>query len=146
MVDAMRIVVDRSPDAHLLLMGYPNEERYRRLVRARGLSRSVTVTGRIDYRHAPSRLNLGEIAVGPKRSLSEANGKLLNYMACGLPTVATDTPVNRDILGDAESTARLVTPARWPTVCCNYCPTVPQRPRGARPCGAVPRGSTLGPY
>ncbi len=101
LIDAMRTVVDQRPDAHLLLMGYPNEERYRRLIRACGLIRSITVTGRIDYRHAPSRLNLGEIAVGPKRSQSEANGKLLNYMACGLPTVATDTPVNRHILGDA---------------------------------------------
>ena len=101
LIDAMRTVVDRCPDAHLLLMGYPNEERYRNLVRARGLGRSVTVTGRVDYRQAPSRLNLGEVAVGPKRSLTEANGKLLNYMACGLPTVATDTPVNRDILGAA---------------------------------------------
>ena len=101
LIEAMQTVVGRRPDAHLLLMGYPNEQRYRRLVRTRGLSQSITVTGRIDYKHAASRLNLGEIAVGPKRSLSEANGKLLNYMACGLPTVATDTPVNRDILGDA---------------------------------------------
>ena len=100
LIGAMRTVVDQRPDAHLLLMGYPNEERYRRVVRAAGLSRSITVTGRVDYERAPRHLNLGAIAVGPKRSLTEANGKLLNYMACGLPTVATDTPVNRDILGD----------------------------------------------
>ena len=101
LIEAMQTVVDRRPDTHLLLMGYPNEERYRHLIRTRGLSRSITVTGRIDYQKASNRLNLGEIAVGPKRSLTEANGKLLNYMACGLPTVATDTPVNREILGDA---------------------------------------------
>jgi glycosyltransferase involved in cell wall biosynthesis len=46
-------------------------------------------------------LNLGEVAVSPKRSSTEANGKLLNYMACGLPVVATDTRVNRELLGDA---------------------------------------------
>ena len=101
LIEAMHTVVGHRPDVHLLLMGYPNEERYRRLVRTRGLCRSITVTGRVDYRQAASRLNLGELAVGPKRSLTEANGKLLNYMACGLPTVATDTPVNRAILGDA---------------------------------------------
>ncbi|HLH72738.1 MAG TPA: glycosyltransferase, partial [Chloroflexota bacterium] len=28
-------------------------------------------------------------------------GKLLNYMALGLPTVAFDLPVNRDVLGPA---------------------------------------------
>ena len=101
LIDAMRTVVAQRPDAHLLLMGYPNEERYRHVIRTLGLCRSITVTGQIDYRQASSRLNLGDIAVGPKRSLTEANGKLLNYMACGLPTVATDTPVNRDILGQA---------------------------------------------
>ncbi len=101
LIDAMQTVAEQRPDAHLLLMGYPNEERYRHVIRNKGLSRSITVTGRIDYKQAPIRLTLGEIAAGPKRSLTEANGKLLNYMACGLPTVATDTQVNRDILGDA---------------------------------------------
>jgi glycosyltransferase involved in cell wall biosynthesis len=41
------------------------------------------------------------VAVSPKRSATEANGKLLNYMAAGLPTVAYDSPVAREILGDA---------------------------------------------
>src|SRR5262249_18032764 len=57
-------------------------------------------TGRIDYRAAPRYLALGDVAVSPKRSKTEANGKLLNYMACGLPTIACDGPVAREILGD----------------------------------------------
>ncbi len=32
-------------------------------------------------------------------SLTESAGKLLNYMAAGLPTVAYDTPVAREYLG-----------------------------------------------
>jgi glycosyltransferase involved in cell wall biosynthesis len=94
-------VVGAVPDAHLLLMGYPNEDRYRGHVAGAGLARSVTVTGRIDYREAPRYLALGDVAVSPKRSATEANGKLLNYMAIGLPTVAYDGPVSREILGDA---------------------------------------------
>jgi glycosyltransferase involved in cell wall biosynthesis len=89
------------PDAHLLLMGYPNEGRYRARVAERGLAGSVTVTGRIDYREAPRYLALGAVAVSPKRSATEGNGKLLNYMAAGLPTVAYDGPVSREILGEA---------------------------------------------
>lgn len=92
-------VVRRVPDAHFLIMGYPNEDAYRRRAQALGLARHVTLTGRIPYDQAARYLTLGQLAVSPKRSLTEANGKLLNYMACGLATVATDTPVNRDLLG-----------------------------------------------
>ena len=94
-------VVGAVPDAHLLLMGYPSETRYRAQVAEAGLAASVTVTGRIDYAEAPRHLALATVAVSPKRSATEANGKLLNYMAAGLPTVAYDGPVAREILGDA---------------------------------------------
>jgi glycosyltransferase involved in cell wall biosynthesis len=89
------------PDAHLLLIGHPNEARYRDVVARAGLDGSVTVTGRIDYREAPRYLALGEVAISAKRSATEANGKLLNYMATGLPTIAYDGPVAREILGEA---------------------------------------------
>jgi glycosyltransferase involved in cell wall biosynthesis len=94
-------VVASVPDAHLLLMGYPNEARYRDVVATAGLEGSVTVTGRIDYREAPRYLALGDVAVSPKRSTTEGNGKLLNYMAAGLPTIAYDTPIAREVLGEA---------------------------------------------
>jgi glycosyltransferase involved in cell wall biosynthesis len=94
-------VVARVPNAHLLLMGYPNQDRYRERVRAAGLAGSVTVPGRIAYDEAPRWLALGDVAVSPKRSATEANGKLLNYMASGLPTVAYEGPVSAEILGDA---------------------------------------------
>jgi glycosyltransferase involved in cell wall biosynthesis len=104
---AWPLIVRAVPEAHLLLMGYPNDERYRRAVERRSLERSVTVTGRIPYADAPRYLNLGDVAVSPKRSTSEANGKLLNYMACGLPTVAYDGPVAREVLGEAGVLAPL---------------------------------------
>jgi len=101
LITAWPAVTAAVPDAHLLLMGYPNERRYRGLVKRAGLASSITVTGRIDYREAPRYLALGDVAVSPKRSATEANGKLLNYMASGLPTIACDGPVARDILGRA---------------------------------------------
>jgi hypothetical protein len=39
------------------------------------------------------------VAAAPKLSLTESAGKLLNYMAASLPTVAFDTPVAREYLG-----------------------------------------------
>jgi len=101
LLEAWPAVVAAVPDAHLLLMGYPDDDRYRARVAAAGLSDSVTVTGQIDYALAPRYLGLATVAVSPKRSATEANGKLLNYMATGLPTVAYDGPVAREILGDA---------------------------------------------
>jgi glycosyltransferase involved in cell wall biosynthesis len=100
LLEAVPLVCRAVPDAHFLILGYPNEERYRSQVAQRGLAGAVTLPGRIAYAEAPRWLRLGRLAVSPKQSLTEANGKLLNYMACGLPTVATDTPVNRELLGD----------------------------------------------
>jgi glycosyltransferase involved in cell wall biosynthesis len=83
-----------------LIMGYP-EEVYRNKATELGIDRMITFTGRIDYAKAPFYLSAGDIAVSPKISLNGANGALPAYMACGLPTVSFDTPVNRELLGGA---------------------------------------------
>ena len=104
-VDVLLDVAERlsrsDPDAHLLVLGYPNEERYRAEAKARGLDSTMTFPGRVPYAEAAHWLCLGDVAVSPKRSMTEANGKLLNYMGCGLPVVASDTPVNRELLGES---------------------------------------------
>ena len=100
-------VVERRPDVHFLLMGYPGESRYRAYAEQLGIASSVTFTGRVPYERAPRYLAAGDVAVSPKLSTSEANGKLLNYMALGLPTVAFESAVSRDLLGDAGVYATL---------------------------------------
>jgi glycosyltransferase involved in cell wall biosynthesis len=40
------------------------------------------------------------VAVSPKLSATEGAGKLLTYMATGLPVVSFDTPVAREYLGE----------------------------------------------
>ena len=92
--------------AHLLVMGYPELEETRQRIRDRELERHATVIGPIPYEQAHRYLALGNVAVSPKTSLTEGNGKLLNYMAMGLPTVAFNTPINHELLGD---TGRLTT-------------------------------------
>lgn len=100
LLNAFPKVLREVPDSYLLLMGYPHEEEYREKIKRMGLTASAQVTGRVPYEEAPRYLTLGDIAVAPKRSQTEANGKIYNYMAMGLPTVAFDVVVNRDILGD----------------------------------------------
>lgn len=99
LLDVLTRLARERDDWHALLMGYP-EEGYAHRAHELGLAGRVTFTGRIDYAEAPRYLALGDIAVSPKLSTTEANGKLLNYMACGLPCVVFDTPVNRELLGD----------------------------------------------
>ncbi len=96
---AARLLAQR-PDVHFLIMGYPGRHRYQHLAEQLGIADHITLTGRIPYEQAPEALALGDIAVAPKLSATEGSGKLLNYMAMALPTVAFDTPVSREYLGE----------------------------------------------
>lgn len=86
--------------AHFLIMGFPHVDRYRAQAEALGIAPQVTFTGAIPYGEAPRYLQLADLAVAPKVSATEGSGKLLAYMAAGLPVVAFDTPVHREVLGD----------------------------------------------
>jgi len=88
------------PQVYFLVMGYPGTEGYRAYAHGLGLDGRVVLTGRLPYEFAPRYLALGDVAVAPKVSATEGAGKLLNYMAMALPTVAFDGPVNREYLGD----------------------------------------------
>jgi glycosyltransferase involved in cell wall biosynthesis len=100
LIQSADILIKRTKDIHFLIMGYPNTEKYKETVTDLNIAEYFTFTGRIDYKMAPEYLCLGDIAISPKVSQTEGNGKLYNYIACGLPTVVFDTKVNREILGD----------------------------------------------
>jgi glycosyltransferase involved in cell wall biosynthesis len=99
LLQAARALVSRRPSVHFLIMGFPGVDTYRLQAQQLGLGNHVTFTGKIPYDQAPHFLALGDVAVAPKTSATEGSGKLLNYMAMGLPTVAFDVPVSREYLG-----------------------------------------------
>ncbi|MBP1467718.1 glycosyltransferase family 4 protein [Candidatus Chloroploca sp. M-50] len=100
LLDVIPRILASCPDTHFLLMGYPDEEQYHAQAHALGIADHVTLPGRIAYQQAARYLALGDVAVSAKLTSMEGNGKLLNYMACGLPTVAFDLPGNVATLGE----------------------------------------------
>jgi len=107
LLDAMKLIVNKRSDAHLLLMGFQDIKKYKKKAQDLGLRDYVTFTGRVPYNDAPRFLSLCDIAVGPKISFAEGNGKLINYMSVGLPTVAFDIPMNKELLGEFGVYAKL---------------------------------------
>jgi glycosyltransferase involved in cell wall biosynthesis len=107
LIEAMDRVADTLPSAHLLVVGWGTlEAELRAAVRERGLTDSVTVTGRVPEIH-------GYYAAADAFVLSsEFEGlpvTLLEAMAAGCPVVATDIPGVTEVVVDGE-TGRLVPP------------------------------------
>ena len=94
------LLCSRRRDLHFLIAGFPNTEHYRQMAEALGIADHCTFTGKVPYEEAPDVLSQGDVAVSPKLSATEGAGKLLNYMAMGLPIVSFDTAVSREYLGD----------------------------------------------
>ncbi len=107
LLDAARIMAAHMDDVHFLIMGYPDPASYRTYAESLEIGDRVTLPGRIFYRDAHAYLALGDIAVAPKMSATEGCGKISNYMAVGLPVVTFDTPVSREMLGNAGVYAHL---------------------------------------
>jgi len=100
LIRAAKRVVEQRPNTYFLLMGFPNQARYAQLAKSVGVADHVRLPGMVPREQNVSRLALGDIAAGPKLSATEGAGKLLCYMAMGLPVVAFDTPVSREYLGE----------------------------------------------
>jgi glycosyltransferase involved in cell wall biosynthesis len=99
LVRAAQLLRKSGANVHFLIMGFPGVDAHRKLAESLGADDLITFTGKVPYEAAPTHLALGDIAVAPKLSDTEGAGKILNYMAMGLPTVAFDTPISREYLG-----------------------------------------------
>lgn len=87
-------------DIHFLIMGFPGVDSYRSQADRLGLNGFVSFPGRIPYADAPRYLAIGDVAVAPKLSTTEGAGKIGDYMAMALPTVAFNTPTAHEYLGE----------------------------------------------
>ena len=86
---------------HFLVIGYP-EGSLKEYVEANDLRNICTIVGRVPFEELGDYLSLADIAVDPKEAAAgEASGKILNYMAAGLPVICFGSPGNTDLLGGA---------------------------------------------
>lgn len=88
------------PDLQFLVIGFPHVDHYRAVAASLGIGDRFHFVGKVRYEELPLYLRAGDLAVTPKDSQTEANSKIYNFMAAGLPVVAYDTATNRSILGD----------------------------------------------
>lgn len=100
LLQAAKKVHQKLPQAQFIIGGFPNVEYYKKKAKDLGVDKYVSFPGKIPYAQSPSFLKQGTIAVAPKLSSSEANLKIPNFMACGLPVVCFDTLLNRQYLGE----------------------------------------------
>lgn len=115
-IEAFRLVRQRNPSAHLVMVGdgmTPDERaELEALAQRLGLSEAVTFTGFVPMEEAWNHAASAEVCLSPfyptfvLRSTSPT--KLVEYMALGRPVVANDHPEQAAIL--AESGAGLCVP------------------------------------
>lgn len=107
LIQAAQQVLQRRPETYFLVFGWPAVEHYQTMAAVAGVDGRVFFPGLVSYEEAPARLALGDVAVAPKLSATEGAGKILNYMAMGLPVVAFNTPVSCEYLGNCGTGAAL---------------------------------------
>jgi glycosyltransferase involved in cell wall biosynthesis len=101
MLESFRIVKEKHPDIVFIIIGYPNIDRYRNITKLKGLDKNIRFLGKIDYNKIPQYLSLSEIAIAPKISESEGDGKLFNYLSMGMCTITWNRELSKSIAGDA---------------------------------------------
>ncbi len=123
-VDVLVSAVKYSPGEKFLIIGGGDRlSELRSLAESEGVADRITFAGAAPHESIPGYLMQAKIAVLPNvesdESLFSSPLKLFEYMACGVPIVASDLPVFREALkdrenallfkpGDAESLARCI--------------------------------------
>ena len=102
---AMELLCAEREDLFFILAGYPLEDAAQ-YVRQHQLEQFCLLPGQVPYCDLSGDLSdwlaLGDLALEPKEADSgEASGKLLHYMAAGLPVVCFATENNRKMLGES---------------------------------------------
>jgi len=102
LIEAVRILLETHGDLVCILAGYPTDRVLEAAYRY-GWAGRCRIPGEISYDVLSDWLGVADVAIDPKpdAGAQEASGKIVHYMASGLPVVCFDSPSNRALLGDA---------------------------------------------
>lgn len=99
-LDSVKLVLEKNRSAYFIIAGFPAEG-VRSFVAENDLSNDVRIISPLDYFEMPKLLLASDIGIDPKDSTTmQASGKILQYMAAGLPVVCFDRTNNRNYLGE----------------------------------------------
>ena len=98
-LDHIGEILAERPRMQVLFAGYP-ELAYRSRAAELGLADRVLFPGCVPFDDTRALTAAADVGFTAKLSATEGNLKIYNYLACGLPVVAFDNPVNREILGE----------------------------------------------
>lgn len=98
--EAIKIVLEKNSGAYFVIAGFPVEDA-REFIKDNNLSNSIRIINPLNYFDLPQLLNASDMGIDPKDSTTrQASGKILQYMAGGLPVVCFDRENNHEYLGE----------------------------------------------
>ena len=144
LLDAIAIVFARSAGAHLVIVGDGPEGRaLKGRVRELGVGDRVTFAGDVPHADTPSWFRTGDV-FALSSDFDNSPNAVLEAMACGLPTVATDVGGVREFVGAGRGGA--VVRPRDPSALADALQTYLSSPEEARAAGARNRARTLAEF
>lgn len=102
---AFFVLLKRRPDSGLLIMGSGRESAsLRELARSLGIGLKARFTGMVSYNEVPGYVRMADIGVSyiPMTEYYDVQTplKTMEFLACGLPVIATATRANMDLIRD----------------------------------------------
>jgi glycosyltransferase involved in cell wall biosynthesis len=100
-LDSIPIIHAKRKDVFFMLGGFPTEHVEKFIEKNKISPEHIRLISPLDYFKMPEFLACLDIALDPKdSSVAQASGKMLNYMAAGLPVICFDKMNNRKYLGE----------------------------------------------
>lgn len=113
LIDSFEIFLKNNPKSVLLIVGDSKERKHlEERINSKGLADSIILTGSVQHCEIPGYLSIMDISVAPyldQENFYFSPLKIYEYMAAGLPVLASDLKQIRTIIKDLEN-GKLFTP------------------------------------